>query len=64
MLTIGLQGQGAAADVLLPPAVGADGWSQLVLERLGELASGSYTPQTFEHGNVDFQLPRGGAVSL
>ena len=79
MLTIGLQGEApssssssssssaaaaAAADVLLPPGAGADAWSRLVLERLSHLASGQYTPQAFEHGNVDFQLPRGGAVSL
>ena len=52
------------ADVLLPPAAGAVEWSRLVLERLCALASGEYMPLAFAHGNVDFQLPRGGAVSL
>ena len=32
--------------------------------RLRALASGEYVPLAYQHENVDFQLPRGGAVSL
>ena len=52
------------ADVMLPPGAGAAAWSERVLERLRALASGDYTPLVFRHGNCDFQIPRGGAVSL
>ena len=37
---------------------------ELVLRRMRELASGEYEPLALAHGNVDFQIARGGSVSL
>jgi hypothetical protein len=35
-----------------------------ILRVIRETASGRYTPLAFQHGNIDFQLPRGGACTL
>ena len=52
------------ADVLLPPGGQPSEWCGLVLDRMAQLASGAYTPLAMAHGNVDFQIARGTAVSL
>jgi hypothetical protein len=67
MLSICLDDEEGAAqmvDVLLPSGGSPAEWSGAVLERLQQLASGSYTPLALRSGNVDFQIARGGSCSL
>ena len=34
-------------------------WAELLLNRIRQVASGSYSPRMFAQGNVDFQISRG-----
>ena len=56
-------GGSGAADVTLPASRPHE-WLSLLLGAMAAVASGERAPLALRHGNVDFQLPRGGAVSL
>ena len=66
MLTVSLGGAAASADIVLPLDGEPASWLVAILTRVSELASGAYTPLVMREAelNVDFQIPRGGAVSL
>ena len=63
VLSVQLDDAGVAADVLLPAARPHE-WLQVLLGQLAAVAGGELTPIALRSGNVDFQIPRGGAVSL
>ena len=50
-------------DVLLPPDAPAS-WLGVLLKAVGAIASGARAPHAQRLANVDFQIARGGAVSL
>lgn len=51
------------ADVALHTGAAHD-WLAHILAAIRQTASGRYTPLALQQGNLDFQLPRGGACSL
>ena len=57
------EAQQEEVDVLLPPGAPAS-WLGLLLRAVGAVASGARAPHALRLANVDFQLARGGAVSL
>ena len=51
--------QGCEADLDLVLEGEPGNWTQHILERVLEVASGNYQPQMWRHGNTDFQVTRG-----
>jgi len=63
VVSVQLDDADVAADVLLPAARPHE-WLQLIVGVLAAVAGGELVPIALRTGNVDFQIPRGGAVSL
>ena len=62
-LTTGATGS-LEADVVVPETAPPTEWVSAILTRVSQVASGAYTPLSMREGNLDFQIPRAGAVSL